>query len=162
MKWNNWFWTFFIVYIISLFLPSYKIAVAIDQTVVFYGYTLFIELIDSYSYTTIFETFITISTNIPNIIVLFLLIMRWRLYNNNLIPSNKTVFQNKLVLFLTIITASSFWFFWWFEQVPTLPIWGYYIWVLATSGMTVIHYLDCNQRLNQLQDNNSLKKHLIE
>lgn len=161
MKWNNWFWTFFIVYIISLFLPSYEIAVAIDQTVIFYGYTLFMELIDSDFYSTAFEAFITISTNIPNIIVLFLLIMRWRLYRNNLIPANKTIFQNKLLLFLTIITASSFWFFWWFEQVPTLPIWGYYIWVLTTSGMVFIHIKDCQQRLMQ-SNLNHLERHLVE
>lgn len=154
MKWNTWFWIYFAGFLISFVLPSF----GYDWR--YYGYEIIWEGLSLILQGKFDSTlFIICIMSIPNWIVLILLVLRWRLNTGQVQFKAKNWHLTLLVL--TIITGLIYPIMWIYSNFNHAPIWGYYLWICSTTGMTYIHYEDYKQRLQQL-DTNDLEKHLVE
>ncbi|MCP4438492.1 MAG: hypothetical protein GY810_06065 [Aureispira sp.] len=65
------------------------------------------------------------------------------------------------LLILTISIGFIYPIMWIYGNFNHAPVWVYYLWFIATTGMNYIHYRDYKQRLKEV-DINDLERHLVE
>lgn len=154
MKWNTWFWIGFGAFLVSFVMPSF------GYNWKYYGYEIAWEGLSLIWQGQLDGTLLMIGImSIPNWIVLILLVLRWRLNTGR--AHLKVKNWNLILLVLTISTALIYPIVWIYGKFDHAPIWGYYLWLIATVGMNCIHYEDYKQRLKEV-DINDLERHLVE